>query len=323
MAKIKAELIENNNDDLHVVNAARVSFDKESKEFTYREDVPKGSDEGLVNYLATHDHWTPFSHIRFTFSFDARYSRGPLDLTDFTGSVVKVLEDSTLKIRHSLYGWANWIKRGLVSPELANDISNTLVYLAPECSKALGIFGDPLTASSLADYLPEYEETDPDFIDVTLRETVPIFVARQRFKHMVGFTYNEVSRRYVDDEPTFYVPDSWRSRPDGSVKQGSGEDVDPESNSCFNSLYGSFLDKAFDLYEMLLDHQVAPEQARMVLPQSMMTSYYVTGSLTAYARMVKQRLDPHAQKEIQDLSELVDSIMAEQYPTIWKELLES
>ena len=76
----------------------------------------------------------------------------------------------------------------------------------------------------LINYLATHNHFTPfTHPQITLRETVPIFVARQRFKHMVGFTYNEVSRRYVDDEPTFYVPDSWRSRPDGSVKQGSGD----------------------------------------------------------------------------------------------------
>lgn len=163
---------------------------------------------------------------------------------------------------------------------------------------------------------------------ITLRETVPIFVARQRFKHMVGFTYNEVSRRYVDDEPEFYVPDVWRSRPEGSVKQGSGKQEVTEIESmtgrttCTKVAYDGFIHIAESLYERMLSAGVAPEQARMVLPQSMMTSYYVTGSLAAFARAYKQRIEPHAQKEIQDLAVQWDKCIRPLFPKSWEALVE-
>jgi thymidylate synthase (FAD) len=105
---------------------------------------------------------------------------------------------------------------------------------------------------------------------ITLRETVPIFVARQRFKHVVGFSYNEVSRRYVDDTPEFYVPEVWRSRPTGSVKQGSAGPV-PGQKTIQDS-YSRFRQLALHEYELLIEMGVAPEQARMVLPQSMLTA---------------------------------------------------
>jgi thymidylate synthase (FAD) len=155
---------------------------------------------------------------------------------------------------------------------------------------------------------------------ITLRETVPIFVARQRFKHMVGFSYNEVSRRYVDSAPTFFVPEDWRKRA-VNKKQGS-------SDSVFTGLplgsikrkYARHIESSLKLYrEMLLDG-VCPEQARMVLPQSMYTSYYVSGSLAAWGRMYKQRIDPHAQKEIQDLAIQVGKIIEPLFPTSWKVL---
>lgn len=153
---------------------------------------------------------------------------------------------------------------------------------------------------------------------ITLRETVPIFVARQRFKHMVGFTYNEVSRRYVDDTPEFFIPDVWRSRPEGSMKQGSGE-AHPLSDTWANS-YNNFLELALRQYEAMIKDGVAPEQARMVLPQSMLTSYYVTGSLAAFGRAYKQRIDAHAQVEIQDLAKQWGEIIAPLYPASWKAL---
>lgn len=160
---------------------------------------------------------------------------------------------------------------------------------------------------------------------LTLRYTIPIFVARQEFKHLVGFTRNEVSRRYVDDDPEFFVPDVWRSRPDGSVKQGSGDSfVDTME------MYG-YTHKVSVSYQALIAHVeavyrgmilsgVAPEQARMVLPQSMYTSYYITGSLAAFARMYNQRSDNHAQKEIQDLAEMVKDVVQPLYPVSWEAL---
>lgn len=159
---------------------------------------------------------------------------------------------------------------------------------------------------------------------ITLRETVPIFVARQRFKHMVGFTYNEVSRRYVDDKPEFFTPSIWRSRPEGSMKQGSGSQRILHlkgDGSCFiEEHYEGFIEYCRDFYMNLLVSGVAPEQARMVLPQSMYTSYYVTGSLAAFARAYKQRADSHAQVEIQELANMWNSIISPLFPVSWEAL---
>ena len=153
---------------------------------------------------------------------------------------------------------------------------------------------------------------------ITMVEKVPVIVARQRFKHMVGFTYNEVSRRYVDEEPEFFNPVTWRKRPDGSVKQGSGPEIQDPKQAQFvlNKVHRAALEE----YSGLLELGVAPEQARMVLPQSMYTEYYVTGSLAAWARAYKQRIDPHAQKEIQDLAKQWGEIIQPLFPVSWKAL---
>lgn len=153
---------------------------------------------------------------------------------------------------------------------------------------------------------------------ITLREAVPIFVARQRFKHVVGFTYNETSRRYVDDTPELYAPEIWRNRPEGSIKQGSGEQH--HTSDYFKQKYLHLSNQVLSLYEEMIKEGVAPEQARMVLPQSMVTSYYVTGSLAAFARLYNQRSDSHAQKEIQDLAEQINGIIGPLYPVSWKAL---
>ena len=154
---------------------------------------------------------------------------------------------------------------------------------------------------------------------ITLRETVPIFVARQRFKHVVGFTYNETSRRYVNDTPEFFMPESWRGRPEGSIKQGSG-DIHPNSLA-WDLQYKSLCKLAEELYTSMIEDGVAPEQARMLLPQSMFTSYYVTGSLAAWARAYKQRSDSHAQVEIQNLSHQWDALIRPLFPVSWAALV--
>jgi thymidylate synthase (FAD) len=179
----------------------------------------------------------------------------------------------------------------------------------------------------LINYLAKHGHWTPfSHPQITVRETVPIFIARQRFKHMVGFAYSEVSRRYVDDTPEFFTPDVWRSRPDGSVKQGSG---DPLENDDFGSVQDYLNEQieeyhkyCLDTYNDMLRAGVAPEQARMVLPQSMYTSYYVTGSLAAFARAYKLRSDAHSQKEIQDLAVQWDEIIRPLYPHSWKALTE-
>ena len=174
---------------------------------------------------------------------------------------------------------------------------------------------------NLITYLAKHQHITPfTHPQITLRESIPIFVARQRFKHVVGFTYNEVSRRYVDDAPEFHVPTTWRGRPLGSVKQGSGDDH-PE-NEYLKEIYSEFTKKAAFLYKTMLSAGVAPEQARMVLPQSMVTSFYVTGSLAAFARAYRQRIDPHAQKEIQFLAQQWDAIIRPLFPIAWAALTE-
>jgi thymidylate synthase (FAD) len=211
-----AELVDMMGDDLTVVNAARVSFNKRSDWFydeSGRSELSK-RDQRLIGYLAKHNHWTPFSHVM-----------------------------------------------------------------------------------------------------IQMRETVPIFVARQRFKHMVGFTYNEVSRRYDDSPPEFFYPEVWRGKPVNAKQGSSDEEINLYDYYFFENDDGSFyndwtlgeefkqyMERVELMYKRMIDVGVAPEQARMVLPQSMYTSYYVTGSLAAWARAYKQRIDEHAQKEIQDLA---------------------
>jgi thymidylate synthase (FAD) len=142
----------------------------------------------------------------------------------------------------------------------------------------------------------------------------PIFVARQLVKHSF-LRWNEVSRRYVDDEPEFYVPDVWRGR-SADKKQGSEGVV--ESNA--NMLY--YNDKALGLYNQLLDEGVAPEQARMVLPQSTMTEWWWSGSLDAFARMCKLRCATDTQYETRIVADQISKVMGDLFPVSWGALMD-
>lgn len=157
-------------------------------------------------------------------------------------------------------------------------------------------------------YLAKHNHWTPfSHVQITLRETVPIFVARQRFKHMVGFTYNEVSRRYDDSDPEFFYPNGWRLRAE-NVKQGSSSEISL-ADDYWDKRYDQHIENCEILYANMLKDGIAPEQARMVLPQSMLTSYYVTGSLAAWGRAYKLRSDSHAQLEIRELAAQWDEII--------------
>ncbi len=216
---MKAEYISHVGTDLTVVNAARVSFDKQSEyEYDPSNDlyVLSHQDQKLINYLAKHGHWTPFAHPQITVHIKA-----------------------------------------------------------------------------------------------------PIFVARQLGKHQVGMVWNEVSRRYVDSEPEFYQPDTWRKRAE-NVKQGSSDE--PVTHVWDVNVHNQ---SALDYYRDMLTKGVCPEQARMVLPQSMYTEWYWTGSLSAFARVCKLRLDTHTQKETRDVAQQIHDIIKPLFPISWKALIEN
>ena len=150
---------------------------------------------------------------------------------------------------------------------------------------------------------------------ITLHLKMPIFVARQIMKHTTGLEYNEVSRRYVDSEPEFYVPDVWRKKAD-NVKQGSSDEAASSETVVYDVPYYAY-EMPLSVYKKMIHEGVAPEQARMVLPQSMYTEVIATGNLYAFANMYIQRSDSHAQKETQDLAKQIGEIVEPLYPVSW------
>jgi len=208
----RIEILEVFGNDLTVVNAARVSFAKESTEFVAR-------DAGLIRYLATHKHTSPFFHPQ-----------------------------------------------------------------------------------------------------IRIRIKMPIFVAREWFRHTVGFARNEVSRRYVDTTPELWWPDAvgLRAR-DLKLKQGSREEPVEGADAIVSELR-AFGTTVLGLYDSLLKRQVAPEIARCVLPQGLYTEFIETASLAAYARLVGLRLDPGAQREIQLYAGALSALLEPHFPVSWASL---
>ena len=170
----------------------------------------------------------------------------------------------------------------------------------------------------LIKYLAEHEHWSP-FAHASLqfRIKAPIFVARQLVKHQVGLVWNEVSRRYVDFPPEIYKPDAWRGRPVNS-KQGSDGTVDLGKTIEHN--LETTMESCLILYNTMIQKGVAPEQARMVLPQSMMTEWYWSGTLYAFARVCNLRCKPDTQKETQDVANVIDKLADEAFPYCWKYL---
>lgn len=153
----------------------------------------------------------------------------------------------------------------------------------------------------------------------TLRIYCPLFVLRQLGKHQVGFSWSEVSRRYVTTDLEFYLPEKWRSKAP-NVKQGSSEEVSPWNEGC--KADAEFLVKdALTSYNIMIERGICPEQARMILPQSMYTTTMVTGSLLGWHHLYTQRTDPHTQKETQWYAQAIGTIMNEIYPISWKALI--
>jgi len=154
---------------------------------------------------------------------------------------------------------------------------------------------------------------------ISLRITAPIFVARQLAKSQIGLVWSEVSRRYVDSEPEFYQPDEWRGRAE-NVKQGSGEVLNDEEQCIVQWQYAEALDAAEQAYADLLGRGICPEQARMILPQSTYTTWIWTGSLAAFARVCRLRLDSHAQAETREIAVQIADICAAHFPVAWSAL---
>ena len=173
----------------------------------------------------------------------------------------------------------------------------------------------------LISYLSKHDHFTPFcHCTISLRLKCPIFVRAQLGKHQIGLTMNEVSRRYVTFDPEVYIP-LWRSAPTNGAKQGSSGRIE-DMDLCIKMRqeYDAVAKDCIKLYNDLLADGVAPEQARSILPQGTYTEFVWTGSLYAFARIYKLRIDAHAQWEIQEYAKAIDKIIAPLFPVSWQTL---
>lgn len=308
---MKAEYVDHMGNDLAVVNAARVSFDKTStleEVITSKPRYPAKWEVGMeVEYVRDTDEWGPQAGER--------------------GKIVRLSGDCATR-RADLYQ-VFWVKVG----------SGTF-WTTPDQVKLVGSTEFPKVErrlreadAKLIDYLAKHEHWTPfAHTSITLRMQAPVPIRTQCFKHKFGFVENEESRRYISGSPWLFYPKVWRKAAD-KVKQGSSEERcdtkidwvfygnEYESNNVnADEIYNDATGYAVYAYETLIKMGVCPEQARFVLPQGIEVQWIWTGSLAAYARFYRQRTDPHAQKETQELARMVGEIIEPLFPVSWKAL---
>jgi len=162
----------------------------------------------------------------------------------------------------------------------------------------------------LIGYLAKHDHWSP-FAHASLqfRIKAPIFVARQLVKHQVGLVWNEVSRRYVDDEPEFYIPTEWRLKAEDKKQGSTDETIEYNIQSA--------IEFVTQTYKNLLSVDVAPEMARMVLPQNLYTEWYWSGTLMAFARVCNLRCKPDTQLETQQIAQQINILAKEKFPVSW------
>ena len=178
---------------------------------------------------------------------------------------------------------------------------------------------DRQDAKDLATYMRKIPEHWVPFghPHISIRMQAPVPIARQAFKHKIGFVESEESRRYISSKPELYVPESFRSAAE-SVKQGSAG-THPDSMAWLLT-YDVACNGMIEIYEKAIQDGVCPEQARFFLPQGCEVNWVWTGSLYSFANFFNQRSDSHAQKEIRELADQVDQIIAPLYPVSWAAL---
>jgi thymidylate synthase (FAD) len=216
--------------------------------------------------------------------------------------------------------WPKWTAAdGIGSIEILDVFGNDLTVVnAARVSFAKESVEFDGKDAKLIQYLAKHKHTSPFFHpQIRMRIKMPIFMAREWFRHTVGFARNEVSRRYVDSTPELWVPKAkdLRAR-DANLKQGSKDTIVDNADMIAESLR-LVSEKSLELYNSLLERNVAPEIARVMLPQSMYTEFIETASLAAYARLVGLRTDSTAQKEIRLYADVISSLIEVFFPVSW------
>lgn len=150
------------------------------------------------------------------------------------------------------------------------------------------------------------------------RVAAPVPIRTQCFKHKIGLVENEESRRYISTRPEIYVPEFFREKPQGSIKQGSaGEHTD---NQFWLEVYKARTTESVDAYMEMIEAGVCPEQARFILPQGAIVNWIWTGNLVSFANFFNKRTEEHAQKEVRDVAVELGTLVEPLFPVSWRAL---
>lgn len=322
-ANLDATILEPLNSDDGICDAARVSFAKIAANY------PPEKNLGVMRYMRDHAHWSPFGHAREIFMMQ-------IDLPDWcyfltyantAGFTWHKANDQIVFLCGSAWAWheslsflprhiADGVRRWYRETDRYT-LSAPLLFREPQgFDRGHMILGVP---GSVINVIPRDVREYADITSASFRIKAPIYVARQYVKHQVDLCWNEVSRRYVTDEPEFYRNGGWRPKPEGSAKQGSGGGLLTLDDDLAARLHDHAAPRA-DLYRDMIAADIAPEQAREVLPLNMMTEWIWTGSIAAFRRVCNLRLDGHAQKEAQLIAQMIDAQLEVRVPVIWNSL---
>lgn len=319
------------NSDLGIVNAARVSLGKKS-------EVLNENDKKLISYLAKHNHWTPFAHSRLHFDIKWKHYFDQLYFyknANHAGMCHIELANDYDCIKGSLYFWLNnWqflpsSIAGYVIASISEKYPCAVESTIPELVEPIEKWFNSGATHILEEYISFKKYWN--LACATLLIKVPIFIARQIRTSQVGFAcsdlyvenesfvFNEVSRRYVNDEPEFYEIQQWRTREGKNVKQGSTGLMPEAAQQSSYNLQEDTINQALCYYKALNDNYFcAPEQARALLPQSMYTEFYMTGTLHRWSQFLQLRLDSHVQEETRHIANMIYQTLASNFPR-WNE----
>jgi len=319
---VKITLIDNQIDsNLLAVNAARVSYNSESSEVTEADKKNSESsevteaDKKLLNYLKSHKHKSPFWHaeevkaLHTSYMTMYRYMRDP-----WISSVQPDPATNDFLVKASVWGWA--------------EIRDRLTKLSPPPEHLISVIDDKESNVLIDDHHPHADILS----SVTLLvEDVPIPIREQLLKHRFGLTTffyeeyglarNEISRRYTSDGLTFYAPKTLYSQ---SPKNKQASDDKHSDDKSLRMRMGGHIDVSAALYNHLVAEGVSREQARFVLPQAMNSSWYWTGNVQAFARIVALRrhhVTGKSQVEAEMVAEQIENVVCSVYPKTWEKCL--
>jgi len=307
---MNVRLINERNEDLMTVNAARVSYNKRKEELDEK-------DEKLLNYLIKHKHSSPFYHSEVVKALHTSYMTMYRHMRDpWIEAVQPDPKTNDFLVKTSRWGWYTVIKR----LEKLNPTPQDLISTIQNEDNNVCIDDGHPHANLLASIS-------------LLMEDVPIPIREQLLKHRMGLgayfyeeyelARNEISRRYTSEGVTFFEPDVWYAGENDNNKQAeAGEHTHPRLMA---GLYREAISKGKNKYDVLINAGLTKQQARFVLPQAMNSSWYWTGSPDAFARIVALRLHNttgKAQNEASQLAQQINDVIEPAYPQTWKQCLE-